>query len=101
MSDEHAPGVHQPQVLEGRAVAIALTEELRRRSAALAGRGVRPALAVVRAGDDAAARSYARRLTRTATDAGVTVQIEALPSEASETDLVAALDRLAGDAGVH
>lgn len=85
------------QTIDGRRVAAALTEELRREVKTLADQGVRPGLATVLAGDDYAARAYERRVRRLAEDLGVRYLACSLPADVVTADVLAAVGGLAAD----
>lgn len=85
------------QTIDGRKVAAALTEELRREVKTLADQGVRPGLATVLAGDDYAARAYERRVRRLAEDLGVRYLACSLPADVVTADVLAAVGGLAAD----
>jgi len=85
------------RTIDGRKVAAALTEELRREVKTLADQGVRPGLATVLAGDDYAARAYERRVRRLAEDLGVRYLACSLPADVVTADVLAAVGGLAAD----
>ncbi len=85
------------RTIDGRRVAAALTEELRREVKTLADQGVRPGLATVLAGDDYAARAYERRVRRLAEDLGVRYLACSLAADVVTADVLAAVGGLAAD----
>ena len=85
------------RTIDGRKVAAALTEELRREVKTLADQGVRPGLATVLAGDDYAARAYERRVRRLAEDLGVRYLACSLAADVVTADVLAAVGGLAAD----
>ena len=89
------------RLLHGRPLAERIETRSRERSAALQARNVSPRLAVVSVGADAAANTYLGRLVSRGRRVAVAVDDVALPRDASERDLAAALDRLARDRAVH
>jgi methylenetetrahydrofolate dehydrogenase (NADP+)/methenyltetrahydrofolate cyclohydrolase len=89
------------RLLHGRPLAERIETRSRERSASLHTRGVSPRLAVVSVGADAAANTYLGRIVARGKRIGITVDDIALPRDASERDLVAALERLARDRAVH
>jgi len=84
-------------VLDGRAVATSLKEEL---AAGVAGAGRDLALAIVRGGGDEAAEVYARRLVSLCEELGVATREETLPAGAGTDDALAVVERLNRDASV-
>jgi len=85
--------------IDGKAAADRLVEETRRAVAALPGR--QPGLAVVLAGDDPASRVYVASKARRAREAGIRSVERRLPTETSETGLLAEVRSLAQDPSVH
>jgi methylenetetrahydrofolate dehydrogenase (NADP+)/methenyltetrahydrofolate cyclohydrolase len=69
------------RVLDGRAVAAEIREELRAEVAALTARGRRPGLGVVLAGDDPASAVYVRGKTRACEELGLHSETARLPAD--------------------
>lgn len=89
-------------LIDGKAIA----ETLRRDVAAAAARltrehGLIPGLAVVLVGDDPASRVYVRNKARQTVEAGMRSFEHVLPAGTSEADLLALVERLNADPGVH
>lgn len=89
------------RILDGKATAAAVREEVARCAEDLLGRGVRPALAVVLVGDDPASQIYVRNKDRAATEAGLTVRTIRLGSDTEQGELLATVEDLNADDGVH
>lgn len=89
------------KLLTGREAASALTAALRRRTAALAERGVTPKLAILRCGENESDGAYLRSAQQRAALCGVAVEISSLPETVSRTALLAAIDGVNRDASVH
>ncbi|MBI2297893.1 MAG: bifunctional 5,10-methylenetetrahydrofolate dehydrogenase/5,10-methenyltetrahydrofolate cyclohydrolase [Armatimonadetes bacterium] len=89
------------RVLEGKPVAAALRDAAAARVAELNGRGVTPAAAVVRVGDDEGSASYAGSLQRSFARAGVEMRLIELPAGTPEDAVAAVLDELSADPAVH
>ncbi len=85
------------QLLDGKAVAAEVTEELRLKVATMTRK---PGLAVVLVGDDPASAVYVRNKTRTAERIGLAHWQITLPADTTEADLLAEVRRLAGDPDV-
>ena len=85
------------RIIDGKAVAAALREQVAARAAALPWR---PGLAVVLVGDDPASGVYVRAKDRAATAAGIAAQTIRLPAATTEADLLGVIARLNADAGV-
>ena len=85
------------RIIDGKAVAAALREQVAARAAALPWR---PGLAVVLVGDDPASGVYVRAKDRAATAAGIAAQTIRLPAATTEADLLGVIARLNADAEV-
>jgi methylenetetrahydrofolate dehydrogenase (NADP+)/methenyltetrahydrofolate cyclohydrolase len=88
-------------VLDGRAMAAQIREDLKGEVSALRARGVTPALAVVVLGDDPAARAYVRGIERASAAVDVACTVRRLPVDAAHEDLARTLDELSADPTVH
>ena len=88
-------------VLDGRAMAAQIREDLKGEVSALRARGVVPALAVVMLGDDPAARAYVRGIERASAAVDVACTMRRLPADAAHEDLARTLDELSADPAVH
>jgi methylenetetrahydrofolate dehydrogenase (NADP+)/methenyltetrahydrofolate cyclohydrolase len=88
-------------LIDGRAIARQLLDELARRVAALKARGVQPGLVFVRVGEDPASKVYVGRKEQACAGLGIVSQTHVLPETATETELLALLDRLNANAHVH
>ncbi len=82
------------EIIDGRAVAAAIREELKERIAALS----RPAgLAALAVGEDPAAESYLRGIARGCEAVGIYHEVVRLPESATQLELEAAIDALNKD----
>jgi methylenetetrahydrofolate dehydrogenase (NADP+) / methenyltetrahydrofolate cyclohydrolase len=88
-------------LIDGRAVAKQLQNELAARIAALKARGVQPGLAFVRVGEDPASKVYVGRKEKTCGELGIVSQTHVLPGAATEEELLALLERLNSDSRLH
>jgi len=84
-------------LLDGRATASAIKSELATRVAALAQRGVVPGLGTVLVGDDPGSHAYVAGKHRDCAEVGITSIREDLPADATQADVLAAVDRLNTD----
>ncbi|HNP72965.1 MAG TPA: bifunctional 5,10-methylenetetrahydrofolate dehydrogenase/5,10-methenyltetrahydrofolate cyclohydrolase [Kouleothrix sp.] len=89
-------------ILEGRALAKLLREELRSaiydfRQA----RGAAPTLAVVQVDGDPASDSYVRSIGRACEGVGIAFALHTLPADSSQATLERTIGALSADAGVH
>jgi methylenetetrahydrofolate dehydrogenase (NADP+)/methenyltetrahydrofolate cyclohydrolase len=89
------------RILDGRAVAREIAEEVRAAAAALAGAGrPRPTIAVVRVGEDPASVRYARQAERVFAGAGLGFRHVPLRETTGDADLARSLRDLGADPGV-
>ncbi|TDH39416.1 bifunctional methylenetetrahydrofolate dehydrogenase/methenyltetrahydrofolate cyclohydrolase FolD [Pseudohoeflea suaedae] len=89
-------------VIDGKAVAASVIEKVRAASSELeAAAGVKPGLAVIIVGDDPASHVYVSSKSRMAKECGFNSVQHTLPAETSQTDLLALVEQLNGDATVH
>lgn len=90
------------KLLDGKALASTMREEIRCRVTALKERtGVTPGLGVVLVGDDPASRSYVTAKERALEEAGMASVDIRLPATASQEELLATVARLNADPNVH
>ncbi len=82
------------QIIDGRAVAAVLRENVAARASALP---YRPGLAVVLVGDDPASRVYVRNKDKAALQAGLHARTIALPADTTEAALLALIKNLNDD----
>jgi methylenetetrahydrofolate dehydrogenase (NADP+)/methenyltetrahydrofolate cyclohydrolase len=92
-----APG----NLIDGRGIAAKILAELTQRVEALKSRGVRPGLAFVRVGEDAASKVYVGRKEKTSNELGIHSETHVLPEATSEADLLALIERLNRNPGLH
>ncbi|MBA2292261.1 MAG: bifunctional 5,10-methylenetetrahydrofolate dehydrogenase/5,10-methenyltetrahydrofolate cyclohydrolase [Gemmatimonadales bacterium] len=85
------------RILDGVAIAATIRAEVRDDVAALAREGVVPGLAVVLVGDDPASQVYVRSKGKACLEAGMHSETVTLAAEASETEILATIDRLNAD----
>jgi methylenetetrahydrofolate dehydrogenase (NADP+)/methenyltetrahydrofolate cyclohydrolase len=88
------------EIIDGRAVAARIRAGLKERVAQLVGRGFRPGLAVVLAGDDPASQVYVRNKTNACAEIGFRTFDHRLPATATEDQILALVDRLNRDPDV-
>ena len=89
------------QILDGKSLAAAIRADLQRKVAALVQRGVRPGLAVILAGDDAASRVYVRNKTLAAEQVGVASSLIELPGAVTQAQLMERISALNADPAIH
>jgi methylenetetrahydrofolate dehydrogenase (NADP+)/methenyltetrahydrofolate cyclohydrolase len=88
-------------ILDGKAVAAAVHEEVAERVAELKLRGIHPGLATVLVGDDPASHVYVRNKRRTAEKVGIESLHHELDAESTQDEVEGVLDRLSADPSVH
>ncbi len=88
-------------VIDGRAIAAQLQQELAQRVAELSKRGVRPGLAFVRVGEDPASKVYVGRKEKACAELGIFSETHVLPDATGEAELLVLLDRLNADPRLH
>lgn len=90
------------RIIDGKATAAALTEEITQGAAdLLAKSNVRPGLAVVIVGEDPASQVYVRNKKRTAESCGFYSVQHALPADTSQEDLLSLVSELNADDAIH
>jgi methylenetetrahydrofolate dehydrogenase (NADP+) / methenyltetrahydrofolate cyclohydrolase len=89
------------RILDGKAIAQVVRQEVRARVAELAARGVTPGLAVVLVGDDPASHVYVKGKHKAASEVGVTTFDHKLPADTSQAALLDLVRQLASDTRVH
>ncbi len=88
------------QLIDGKALAATIREDLTRRVSALREGGQLPCLAAVLVGDDGGAESYALSQARHAESIGIDYRLVRLPADTYEAEIRGVLDRLNTDAAV-
>lgn len=84
-------------ILDGKATAAAIRDELRRRVAALAERGRTPGLGTVLVGADPGSQAYVRGKHKDCAEVGIASIERTLPDTASQADVLAVVDELNAD----
>jgi methylenetetrahydrofolate dehydrogenase (NADP+)/methenyltetrahydrofolate cyclohydrolase len=93
---------HMPaRILDGKSLAAQVRARVKDEVARLAGRGIRPGLAVIRAGDDPASRVYVRNKTRACDETGVRSQQIDYPASVTQDELLGRVAQLNADPAVH
>lgn len=88
-------------VIDGRAIAQQVRQEVARRAAALRAQGVTPGLAAVLVGDNAASVTYVRAKTQAAQEVEIYSETVRLPDTISQDDLLAIVSDLNQDPRFH
>lgn len=88
-------------LIDGRAIAEQIHADTSRRIAVLKQRGVQPGLVFVRVGEDPASQVYVGMKEQMSRRLGLRSETHVLPARTSEQQLLALLETLNADAGVH
>jgi methylenetetrahydrofolate dehydrogenase (NADP+)/methenyltetrahydrofolate cyclohydrolase len=88
-------------LLDGRALADELRQDLRARTSRLRELGVIPRLVVAIVGEDAASLAYVRSLVNVGAKVGVEVGVDVLPAHTAEAEVRARLQALGEDSAIH
>jgi methylenetetrahydrofolate dehydrogenase (NADP+) / methenyltetrahydrofolate cyclohydrolase len=88
------------QILDGKAAAAAVKEDLKGRVADLAARGIVPGLATVLVGDDPGSHAYVRGKHKASADVGIASLRHDLPAETSQKEVLDLVAELNADPGV-
>jgi methylenetetrahydrofolate dehydrogenase (NADP+) / methenyltetrahydrofolate cyclohydrolase len=88
-------------LIDGRAIARQLLDELAERIAGLKARGLQPGLAFVRVGEDPASKVYVGRKEKACQDLSIYSETRVLPDTATEPELLQLLVRLNADPRLH
>ena len=87
-------------MLDGKALAQSVREEIANKVSAMKARGVTPGLAVILVGNDPASEIYVRNKGIACEKAGMRSETVRLPAEISQEELHAEIDRLNTDPGI-
>lgn len=89
------------KVIDGVKLAASLREQVAERAAVLAGQGVKPGLAVVLVGSDAASQVYVRNKVAACEKAGLHSVLEQYPADLTENALLSRIKTLNADHSIH
>jgi methylenetetrahydrofolate dehydrogenase (NADP+)/methenyltetrahydrofolate cyclohydrolase len=89
------------KIIDGRSLAATVRKSVAQTIQTLAARGVRPGLAVVLAGDNAASRVYVRNKIRACEETGVRWELHEYAHDVPEATLIERIEGLNRDPGVH
>ena len=88
------------RIIDGKTRALALRKDLQCAAAALGARGVRPGLAVVLAGDNAASLTYVRNKVRACEETGVYSELHEFALDVTEAELLSVVRKLNSDSRI-
>lgn len=89
------------RILDGKATAAAIKDELRQRVKTLTERGITPGLGTVLVGDDPGSRAYVNGKHRDCAEVGIASIRRELPADATQQDVEAVLAELNADPACH
>ena len=89
------------QIIDGKAIAAEITEEMRLRAQALREKGIVPCLAVILAGNDPASEIYVRNKRRACKRAGIESRMIRLDQSVSREEILREIHALNQDPAVH
>jgi methylenetetrahydrofolate dehydrogenase (NADP+) / methenyltetrahydrofolate cyclohydrolase len=89
------------ELIDGRAIAKKIRADVAERVKKLAGRGVKPGLAVVLVGDDPASAVYVGAKGKATDEAGMYSETIRLPADTTQSELLARVDALNADPKIH
>lgn len=89
------------RILDGRSIAAQIHSETGVRVQALLARGVQPAIAFIRVGEDPASRAYVGMKDKQAAALGLAAQTHVLPQTTSQAELLQLIDTLNADPSIH
>jgi len=89
------------QIIDGKAIAADVRQEVAREAKSLTDADVVPGLATVLVGDDPASKIYVASKQKACAEVGIRVWDHPLPASTPENELLDLLDRLNGDDQVH
>lgn len=89
------------QIIDGKAVAKMLREEIRLRLKKMQQNGLVPGLAVVLVGTDSASQIYVNNKAKACQECGIKSQVIRLPSSTTEEELVQLIERLNKSTNIH
>ena len=89
------------QLIDGNALSRQLRSDIAERTATLSARGIRPGLAVILVGEDPASAVYVRNKVKACAETGIHSVFEKYDAALSEADLLARIEALNQDPGIH
>ncbi|HHY75502.1 MAG TPA: bifunctional 5,10-methylenetetrahydrofolate dehydrogenase/5,10-methenyltetrahydrofolate cyclohydrolase [Firmicutes bacterium] len=89
------------KILDGKAVAASIREEVRAEVKALKEQGITPKLAVVLVGEDPASVIYARSKEKACKNSGIDFELHSFPETATEEEVLKKIAELNEDPGCH
>lgn len=88
-------------LLDGKAIAKEIREEVKAEVATLKEQGIEPKMAVILCGDDPASVFYAQSKEKAAANVGIGFEFHNLPGSTPEAELLALVEKLNNDVSIH
>ncbi|WP_100331522.1 bifunctional methylenetetrahydrofolate dehydrogenase/methenyltetrahydrofolate cyclohydrolase FolD [Bacillus xiapuensis] len=88
-------------IIDGKAIAQSIRQELKKDVAELKRNGVTPGLAVILVGEDPASQTYVRNKDKACAEVGIHSEIYRYPAHLSEAELLAKVEELNQDNNIH
>ncbi len=88
-------------IIDGKAIAAAIRQEIAAKTAALKKRGITPGLAVILVGDNPASQTYVRNKTKACAEVGFYGRQVDLPADTTQEELLRVVQELNQDPTVH
>ncbi|MFA6472841.1 MAG: bifunctional methylenetetrahydrofolate dehydrogenase/methenyltetrahydrofolate cyclohydrolase FolD [Candidatus Latescibacterota bacterium] len=89
------------KIIDGKAIAQEMQEEMKAQVDELKNIGIAPGLAVILIGDDPASRIYVRNKEKACERTGIYSDVYRLPASTSERDIIALVDELNHNRSIH
>lgn len=89
------------QIIDGKAIAAQMREELKQQVAALKAKGITPGLAVILVGDDPASKSYVTAKEQACHDIGMHSSDNRIAATTTQAELLALIDQYNKDPKIH
>lgn len=89
------------KIIDGKAIAQEMQEEMKAQVAELKNKGITPGLAAILVGDNLASKTYVRNKEKACERIGIYSDVYRLPASTSEGDLIALVDDLNHNRSIH
>lgn len=89
------------KIIDGKAIAQKVREEIREETMQLIAKGITPGLAVIIVGEDSASQVYVRNKIKGCAEVGFYSENYELPADTKEEELLALVEKLNGDPAIH
>ncbi len=89
------------RIIDGKAIAKGIREEIKRKTEILKTRGITPGLAVILVGDDASSKIYVDNKIKACQEVGYYSEVMQLPGSSTDKEVLAAVNRLNSRPDIH